>query len=181
MICQNVDVKPPQNDADAEELARQLEQEFSAEKSDAFVVRRAQGRYVLDYVPADFTMPKVGGRIASPWREQGVYLITGGLSGIGLALAEYFGHNYAARLILTRRSNFPPREEWNDWFELHPEDRDTGEIIRKLRRIEIHGEKVLALQADVSDESRMREVLSMAHQTFGALNGLIHSAGVPGG
>ncbi|HAA26624.1 MAG TPA: hypothetical protein DCE56_01750, partial [Cyanobacteria bacterium UBA8553] len=33
-------------------------------------------------------------------REEGVYLITGGLGGIGLVLAEYLAHTVRAKLIL---------------------------------------------------------------------------------
>lgn len=37
------------------------------------------------------------------FRERGVYLITGGLGGVGLELAEYLGRKYQARLILLGR------------------------------------------------------------------------------
>ena len=45
-------------------------------------------------------------------REQGVYLITGGLGGVGLALAEHLVRTVRARLVLVNRSDFPAREMW---------------------------------------------------------------------
>ena len=58
-------------------------------------------------------------RIAAPrggapvrLRERGVYLITGGLGGIGLTLAEDLARSCRARVILVSRSSFSERAEW---------------------------------------------------------------------
>ena len=46
-----------------------------------------------------------------PLKPRGVYLITGGLGGIGLTLARWLAANTSARLMLTARTPLPPREE----------------------------------------------------------------------
>jgi hypothetical protein len=45
-------------------------------------------------------------------RRQGVYLITGGLGDLGLALARHLARAYKASVILLSRTPVPPREEW---------------------------------------------------------------------
>ncbi|WP_113702128.1 KR domain-containing protein, partial [Nonomuraea lactucae] len=46
-------------------------------------------------------------------RHHGVYVITGGVGGIGLTLAEDLADRVAARLVLLGRTGLPPREEWD--------------------------------------------------------------------
>ncbi|MEK8146419.1 acyltransferase domain-containing protein [Streptomyces sp. M10(2022)] len=52
-------------------------------------------------------------------RDHGVYLITGGLGGIGLALAEHLARTTRARLVLVGRSPFPAREQWAALLAAH--------------------------------------------------------------
>ena len=47
----------------------------------------------------------------------GVYLITGGLGNVGLVLAEHLFRTKRARLVLTTRSELPPRAEWENWLQ----------------------------------------------------------------
>src|SRR5690606_24638985 len=44
-------------------------------------------------------------------RQNGVYLITGGLGGVGLELARYFASCNKVTLLITSRSLFPPRDQ----------------------------------------------------------------------
>jgi acyl transferase domain-containing protein/acyl carrier protein len=120
---------------------------------------------------------------AGKLRRRGVYLITGGLGGLGLALAEHLATRYAARLVLTRRSPFPEREAWEDWLATHSgsEQDEVAATIRRLRRLEELGAEVLAASADAGDRARMEEVRRRALERFGALHGVIHLAGIPGG
>ena len=106
-------------------------------------------------------------------RERGVYLITGGLGGVGLTAAEYLAEKVQARLILTGRRRFPGRGEW----EGYEGDERVRVQIERLRRMESRGAEVLVLQADVSDAEAMRAALEQARQRFGAIHGVIHAAG----
>ncbi len=98
-----------------------------------------------------------------PLRERGVYLVTGGLGGIGLALAGFLARQVRARLVLVGRTA--------------PQDHAS----RHITSMEELGAEVLALSADVADAGRMREVLDTARRRFGEIDGVIHCAGVPGG
>ncbi|MFG3254766.1 SDR family NAD(P)-dependent oxidoreductase [Streptomyces sp. NPDC048172] len=148
---------------------------------DRFVARRGRKRWTLGYrqVPA----PRATGA-AGPLRERGTYLVTGGLGGLGLTVAESLARAVRARLVLTARSAFPPRAEWDRVLEADGADgtpegvRDT---LRWLRRIEGYGAEVLVCRADAADEDAMRAVVERAEVEFGRVHGVFHTAGVPGG
>ncbi|HEX7180733.1 MAG TPA: SDR family NAD(P)-dependent oxidoreductase [Thermoanaerobaculia bacterium] len=92
-------------------------------------------------------------------RDEGVYLITGGLGGLGLALARHLARTVRARLVLVGR---------------------TAARTDAVQDLEEAGAEVLVLSADVTDETRMREVMAAARERFGRLDGVFHVAGVPG-
>ena len=113
-------------------------------------------------------------------REGGVYLITGGLGGIGLLLAEDLA-TFHAKLVLVSRSPFPPRTAWAEWLATHAEDDALSVKIGRLQAIEQTGAAVLVLAADVADEPQMRAVIAQAERSFGPLHGVIHAAGITHG
>lgn len=114
-------------------------------------------------------------------RSRGVYLVTGGFGGMGLALAEHLARTVKARLVLVGRSSLPARDAWAQWCETHGEDDNTRQIISRIQAIEALGGEVLALQGDVADAARMAEIITQARAGFGELSGVIHAAGVPPG
>lgn len=119
----------------------------------------------------------------NPLRDGGRYLITGGLGGVGITLAEDFAVRAKANLVLTARAGLPPREEWDTYLAVHgsaPTDR-VGRGIAAIRRMEAAGARVLVLAADVTDPDDVRRVRAAAHEEFGGLDGIVHAAGLPGG
>ncbi len=114
-------------------------------------------------------------------RERGVYLVTGGLGGLGLAFAEHLARQARARLVLVGRSPLPEREAWDAWLVSHTAGDPVSEKIHRLRQIEALGGEVLAVQASVADLASMRAAMAAGRERFGAIHGVIHSAGVPGG
>ncbi|MGB3442383.1 MAG: SDR family NAD(P)-dependent oxidoreductase [Actinophytocola sp.] len=116
-------------------------------------------------------------------RDGGRYLVTGGLGGVGITLAEDFAMRAKAKLVLTARSGLPPREEWDTYLAVHgsaPTDR-IGRGIAAIRRMEAEGAQVLVLAADVTDPADVRRIRAAAHDEFGGLDGIVHAAGLPGG
>lgn len=111
-------------------------------------------------------------------KEGGTYLITGGLGGIGLAAALRMAKEAKVNLILTRRSAFPEKDQWQEWLDTHPAQDTAGDIIKQVKALEALGSEVMAIQADTSDLEQMREVVRQAKSRFGAIHGVIHAAGI---
>ncbi|MGB8507519.1 MAG: SDR family NAD(P)-dependent oxidoreductase, partial [Pyrinomonadaceae bacterium] len=94
-------------------------------------------------------------------REGGVYLITGGTGGVGLALGGYLARAVRAKLVLVSRGG--------------AEAERTKEAVKELEEL---GAEVLVLKADVSDEADMRRVVRETLKRYERLDGVIHAAGV---
>jgi non-ribosomal peptide synthase protein (TIGR01720 family) len=109
-------------------------------------------------------------------RHAGVYLITGGLGGIGLEIAEYLAREFQARIVLVGRSAFPADTEWADRLADAGSDPLTA-TLRRLMRIRELGGDVRVFPADVTDRTAMLEVKRSAERAFGPINGIVHAAG----
>lgn len=112
-------------------------------------------RYVKQFISI-----QPDGKMELPYRHNGVYLLTGGAGGLGMLFAEHLARTLKARLILTGRSAL------------------DQEIEEKLNRIRSLGGEVVYVQADVTKRADTLHMVDQAKQHFGALHGVIHSAGV---
>ena len=111
-------------------------------------------------------------------RERGTYLITGGLDGVGLLLAEYLARTVRAKLVLTTRSEIPPRSQWDEWLVDPDHDERTKERLKAISALEEMGAEVLITSANIADQDALRRVVRDTHAHFGEINGLIHAAGI---
>ncbi|MBX3711492.1 MAG: SDR family NAD(P)-dependent oxidoreductase [Lysobacter sp.] len=93
-------------------------------------------------------------------RQRGVYLITGGLGGLGLLFATHLATRHAARLVLTGRSPLDARGE------------------ATLQALRDSGGDAVYVQADVADATRAQAAVDAARTRFGRIDGVIHAAGV---
>lgn len=181
LICRNIDIEVPVRDGcDSELAAAQLTAELLDDRTHPAVAYRSGQRWLQTFEPLPLEESE---DVTFPLRESGVYLITGGLGRIGLALAEYMASSAQARLVLVGRSPFPSRDDWNTWLEAHDNGDETSARIRRLQGIEDLGAEVLIVNADVADATAMQAVLDQTHERFGSLHGVIHAAGnvTPGG
>jgi myxalamid-type polyketide synthase MxaB len=92
-------------------------------------------------------------------REDGTYLITGGLGGLGLLMARWLVESGATHLLLLGRR--PPQ----------------AQIQRQLDELARLGAEVTVVQADVADTEQVTSVLASIDQAY-PLRGIIHAAGV---
>jgi iturin family lipopeptide synthetase A len=111
-------------------------------------------------------------------RENGVYLLLGGLGSIGLVWATFLAENTKAKLILTARSSMPERETWDKWLAEHPAKDRTSAKIRKIRELERIGAEVLHVSIDIADEEEMVKLIADIESRYGQLNGVVNCAGV---
>jgi acyl transferase domain-containing protein len=176
--CMSIDISLPEAGSLPEmRLTEQLLAEFTSDFTEPVAAYRGGSRWVqrFEAVRIDATgeeMPRL--------RSHGNYLITGGLGGLGLTLAEHLAQSVKARLVLLGRSTFPERDEWANWLATHDDDDEVSRKIEKLKMLEQHGAEILVLSADVTDEASMRAAVARARERFGELNGVIHAAGIPG-
>jgi polyketide synthase PksJ len=92
------------------------------------------------------------------FRERGVYLITGGLGNVGYHLALHLAKNYKASLVLTGRTTLPDQT--------------------RLQTLEQQGSQLLYISCDASNVEQLRTAIAIAEEKFGALNGIVHAAGI---
>jgi acyl transferase domain-containing protein len=146
-----------------------------------FIALRGARRWQREF--SDVRVPAGGGDLpAGPGlRERGVYVITGGLGGIGITLAEDLATRLSARLVLVSRSALPGRADWDAHLSSHGTTERAGRAIAAIRRMERAGAEVLVVTADVTDEAGARRIRDEAVAWFGAVNGIVHAAGLPGG
>jgi non-ribosomal peptide synthase protein (TIGR01720 family) len=173
ITCHNIDVVIPATEIAQNQLVDQILTELNTASSGMIVAYRGHHRWVQTFEPfrSRSTTP--------PLRAEGVYLITGGLGGIGLEIAEYLARTVrCSRLILTSHSVFPAPEQWDEWLATHGEEDKHSRRILKLRSFEEQGAEVLTLSADVANEPQMQAVINQAVQRFGKINGVIHAAGI---
>lgn len=117
---------------------------------------------------------------ASPFREGGVYLITGGLGGVGLGLAERLTDACHARLVLFGRTPVPPRERWDAIVADPAAKAEVRRRIEGLLALEAKGVEFEVVAGDVARVDDVRRAVDRARERFGALHGVLHAAGVPG-
>jgi phthiocerol/phenolphthiocerol synthesis type-I polyketide synthase E len=160
------------------ERARALLAELRSDAAGTTVALRRGQRFVQGF--EGLTLPLADGR-PPRLRERGVYLITGGLGGVGFVLAATLAHACKARLVLTSRSKMPPREGWSDWRRTRGDLDPTSVRIARVETLEGMGAEVELVAADVANVPAMEAGLAAAEARFGALNGAIHAAGIVGG
>ena len=182
--CRSIDVsfesiasdqeKLDQLKPDQQKLIDWLIAETIAQSPDSIIAYRGNHRWVQA-----FEAVRLSATTDRParMRERGVYLITGGLGGVGLELAQHLAQTAQARLVLTGRSAFPERAEWDDWVATHDEQGDVTRKILKLRSLEALGAETLVVKADVTSLEEMQAAVAQARARFGRIDGVIHAAG----
>ena len=130
--------------------------ELNAGHTEDVVAYRGRDRYVQSFEPVH---PDDS---PAPLREQGVYLITGGLTRNGFAVAKYLARTVKARLVLVEREAIS--------------DSDTADPrIQRLALLEELGADVCLVVADVADEAQFTRAWSEAETRFGVIHGVIHA------
>ncbi|MFE0254221.1 SDR family NAD(P)-dependent oxidoreductase [Streptomyces sp. NPDC059010] len=104
------------------------------------------------------TRPDDGGHGAVT--ADGVYLITGGLGGLGRVVAERLVRRGARRLALMSRGT--PTGDAADW----------------IRDLEERGVTVHLARADVADRAGLTTALDAVRHSLGPITGVVHAAGV---
>lgn len=135
---------------------------------------RANDRFVKELSPVQLK-PKKELEI----KDNSTYVITGGTGGLGLELAKYLAEKAKVNLVLINRSKLPGKSNWSAYLKTG-ENQKTQSKIEQLLDIEALGATVTYYSANVSDFNEMKTIFSSIGKQFGAIQGVIHAAGVAG-
>jgi acyl transferase domain-containing protein/acyl carrier protein len=176
ITCRQVDVVV--SELGKENLARQLIAELKADSDSSIIAYRSSHRWEQTFEAVPLEQPTFD---RTKLRQEGVYLITGGMGGMGLVFAQYLAKTVQAKLILLARSSFPAKEEWDRWLCDRDVEDATCRKIKQVRQLEALGSQVLVIKADVADYEQMQNAIALSLEHFGVIHGVIHTAGVAGG
>lgn len=136
-----------ENEKEANNIFRELY------RSGREVLWRAGKRFERELMPV-----AASGSAQLKLKEGGVYLVTGGMGGLGRILARHLVEKYRAKVVVTGRTK----------------EQALHEPLAALRTF---GD-VLYVEGDMANEADVRRIVSSAKERFGNINGVIHCAGM---
>jgi phthiocerol/phenolphthiocerol synthesis type-I polyketide synthase E len=168
LTCRHVDV-----DGDARAVVAEAVTEHAGP-----VAWRGARRWLRSYEPQPLPAAEPE---TSPIEPGSTVLVTGGLGNVGLLLSRHLARTKACNLVLTTRSPLPPRAGWTEFVAAAGPDDKIARYVRRVLELEAEGIEVLAVSADVADGAAMAEVVAAARARFGAVDAIVHAAGVQDG
>ncbi|MFG2247612.1 SDR family NAD(P)-dependent oxidoreductase [Spirillospora sp. NPDC048823] len=169
LTVRHVDLDPVEPLADPAAVLAEL-------GGDADVALRGGRRWIEEWERV--TVPGADGGAPPPIGPDDVVLVTGGLGGIGITLAEDLARRAGARLVLASRSGLPPESEWD---ARAADGGPAARAIAAVRRMRDSGTEVMVAAADVTDAAALRRAREETLARFGRLDVIVHAAGVAGG
>ncbi|WP_024831760.1 SDR family NAD(P)-dependent oxidoreductase [Ruminiclostridium josui] len=167
--CRGIDID---SDTGSDILAR----EIYSEQTSYLVAIRDGRRYIQELGRLDMD----GGRHKEvDIKSEGVYIITGGLGGIGLEIARHISRKGAGNVALINRTAMPDRDKWASILKANV-DSKLCKKISKINSIEANGTAVYTYQADISLRDQLVGVIDEIRSKFKKINGIIHCAGMAG-
>ncbi len=182
--CFNIDLPDPAAAEDlSDEVIARIVSEFTEHGQSDVIAYRGKHRWKRKYervaLPAPIAMNgRAGLPVVKRLRTRGVYLITGGTGGLGLAFAKYLARTCQARIVLTKKTAFPDKSQWQKSLHSKEASNAVVNIIKELLEIERLGGEVEVFSAEASDQGQMRRVIAEALSKFQAINGVFHAAGI---
>ncbi|MDP4023751.1 beta-ketoacyl synthase N-terminal-like domain-containing protein [Methylobacterium sp. NEAU 140] len=146
-----------------------------AEPGTETVAYHRNRRWSQSYAPLTLDAAEAG---EARFRERGVYLVTGGFGDLAGVVCEALARRYRARLILIGRTPLPERRVWDGYLGARGAAERIGQSIETVRRLERLGADVFYGCADISNPDELGAVVAEARAAFGAINGVIHTAGL---
>ncbi|MBE9224388.1 SDR family NAD(P)-dependent oxidoreductase [Phormidium sp. LEGE 05292] len=152
--CRLVDLDPENDRNNAQSLGAEISSD-RAKNSENQIAFRNGKRYVNRIIKQQKIVKQ-----SLNIKADATYLITGGMGGIGLSVAQSLVEQGAKHLVLVGRSL--------------PKERAKATI----NQLEEMGTQVIAIQADISIEAEVASLLNQINTIMPPLKGIIHAAGV---
>lgn len=132
-------------------------------------------RWAQDYESVQLDRAEAG---AACFRQEGVYLVTGGAGDLATVLCEDLARRFKARLVLFGRLRLPDRPFWGAYLKMQGAASRIGRAISAIERLEKLGAVVHYVSGDVSNPGDVRSAVEAGERVFGRIDGVIHAAGV---
>lgn len=154
----SIDLSPlsPNTSLDEAELTA-LARELITNSADDRIALRGTRRFVARLTKGE---PAARRSAAPHFNADASYLITGGLSGLGLATAKWMAANGARHLALVSRRT---------------PDADACEILTDLRARDVN---VLCVSADIAEHNQVVALMERISDQLPPLKGIVHAAGI---
>lgn len=175
--CAGIDLDYGQTDMQQLSMAS-LSRDILSESKETVIAYRGRTRFIQTYKNIGFRQTADE---SIPVNTGDVYILTGGLGGIGLHIAEEMTQNGKPVLVFLQRNSFPDEKEWEAYTEVHGMQDPVSIKINRIRELKKKGAEILILQADVSQEVQVQAARKQILDRFGKITGIIHTAGSPGG
>lgn len=173
--CKLFDLNPIENPEDNKNLVSKLidsSLNINWNENTILIPLRHGYQWIETFTPA-LSAKKMVTRL----KNQGVYLITGGLGGIALSLSEAIAKTVSHPiLVLISRRTLPNHKEWD--FILQNSNHNDFNLIQKLHRLEKLGATVIVKEVDIAEFEPLNDIIQECIERFGKINGLIHTAGL---
>jgi len=156
-------------------VARRVLEECVQWPREVIVALRGEHRWIQEMEPIRSLM-SVPNKVM---RTGGVYLIVGGLGGIGFAIAKWLAKESKVHLILTTRRPVPPRASWESLIAAGDPSAKELESLISLERDGCASLNVRRLE--LADAPSTAELIDWIRRSIGEINGVFHAAGLPGG
>jgi acyl transferase domain-containing protein/acyl-CoA synthetase (AMP-forming)/AMP-acid ligase II/surfactin synthase thioesterase subunit/acyl carrier protein len=133
------------------------------------VAIRKNRQYIQQLVPA----PLPAGRVKD-FRSDGVYIITGGLGGLGLNCAKWVLSKGGKKIMLLSRRRIPDQEKWSSIKTGHPQ----FDLLQKLLTLKKAGAELEIISLDVRGKSALTNLFARLDKEKIPVRGILHAAGV---
>ena len=172
ITCRSIDLDLKSNQV--AECAGQIISEMASVRENAAIAYRRGERFAESLDHYDVSAALVNRRL----ERGGVYLLSGGLGGIGLVVAEHLAREFKARLVLVGRSTLPDEATWEAALDDAAHSVAVKQVIRKLIEIRSLADGLMVAQGDVSNLEQMRGIVAEARLRYEKIDGVFHAAGV---
>lgn len=111
-------------------------------------------------------------------KDGGIYVITGGIGGIGVEITKHISKRENVKLFLISKSKINLDDKYQE--QINGVDLNKMKNIETIKELRNRGHHIEILNADVSDYKEMKNAISYIEEGFGEVNGIIHAAGILG-
>ncbi len=113
---------------------------------------------------------------ALPFKRGGMYLISGGLGDIAVAIAQYLLKHDAAKLLLIGRTPLPDPADWEQHLQ---QGGKLGDRLRAYQSLQTMGGSVAYAAVDICNLAALEQAVDQAEQVWQCpLDGVLHLAGI---